>query len=80
MLDERADDPYDSVMVKRTSLNLELELVAQAREVLGTNGTTDTIHRALEDVVRRERLQALAERTFEDLTPEALDELRRTRV
>jgi Arc/MetJ family transcription regulator len=67
-------------MVKRTSLNLELELVAQAREVLGTNGTTDTIHRALEDVVRRERLQALAERTFEDLTPEALDELRRTRV
>ena len=80
MLDERADNPYDSVMVKRTSLNLELELVAQAREVLGTNGTTDTIHRALEDVVRRERLQALAERTFEDLTPEALDELRRTRV
>ncbi|MDQ5821400.1 MAG: type II toxin-antitoxin system VapB family antitoxin [Actinomycetota bacterium] len=67
-------------MVKRTSLNLELELVAQAREVLGTNGTTDTIHRALEDVVRRERLQALAERTFEDLTPEALDQLRRTRV
>jgi len=67
-------------MVKRTSLNLELELVAQAREVLGTNGTTDTIHRALEDVVRRERLQALAERPFEDLTPEALDELRRTRV
>lgn len=80
MLDERAWDAYDSVMVKRTSLNLELELVAQAREVLGTNGTTDTIHRALEDVVRRERLQALAERTFEDLTPEALDELRRTRV
>ncbi len=80
MLDERTDDPYDSVMVKRTSLNLELELVAQAREVLGTNGTTDTIHRALEDVVRRERLQALAERTFEDLTPEALDQLRRTRV
>lgn len=67
-------------MVKRTSLNLELELVAQAREVLGTTGTTDTIHRALEDVVRRERLQALAERSFEDLTPEALDELRRTRV
>jgi len=80
MLDVPVHDPYNSVMVKRTSLNLELELVAQAREVLGTRGTTDTIHRALEDVVRRERLQALAERTFEDLTPEALDELRRTRV
>jgi Arc/MetJ family transcription regulator len=66
-------------MVKRTSLNLEFELVAQAREVLGTTGTTETIHRALEDVVRRERLRALTERTFEDLTPEALADLRRWR-
>lgn|GEM_PF-636086 len=80
MLDIRVNDPYDSVMVKRTSLNLELELVAQARKVLGTNGTTDTIHRALEDVVRRERLRALAEERFEDLTPEALDQLRATRT
>ena len=48
-------------MVKRTSLNLELDLVREARAVLGTTGTTDTIHRALEDVVRRERLKALAE-------------------
>ena len=54
---------YDSGMVKRTSLNLDLDLVADARSVLNTRGTTDTIHRALEDVVRRDRLQALAERT-----------------
>jgi Arc/MetJ family transcription regulator len=67
-------------VVKRTSLNLQLDLVAEAREVLGTKGTTDTIHRALEDVVRRQRLKELAERTFEDLTPEALAELRRTRT
>jgi hypothetical protein len=67
-------------MVKRTSLNLELDLVREARAVLGTTGTTDTIHRALEDVVRRERLKALAEETFEDLTPEALAELRRWRT
>lgn len=67
-------------MIKRTSLNLELDLVAEARKVLGTNGTTDTIHRALEDVIRRDRLRSLAERTFEDLTPEALAELRRTRT
>jgi hypothetical protein len=71
---------YDPVMVKRTSLNLDLDLVADARSVLRTRGTTDTIHRALEDVVRRDRLQALAVRTFEDLTPEALAELRRTRA
>jgi len=63
-------------MVKRTSLNLELDLVAEARKVLGTRGTTDTIHRALEDVVRRERLRALADERFDDLTPEALAELR----
>lgn len=56
-------------VVKRTSLNLELDLVAAAREVLGTSGTTDTVHRALADVVRRERLRKLGERRFDDLTP-----------
>jgi len=66
-------------MVKRTSLNLDVDLVAQAREVLGSNGTTDTIHRALEDVVRRERLRRLAAEPFEDLTPKALAELRKPR-
>jgi Arc/MetJ family transcription regulator len=67
-------------VVKRTSLNLEFDLVAEAREVLGTSGTTDTVHRALADVVRRERLRKLGERRFDDLTPRALDELRQTRV
>jgi len=66
-------------MVKRTSLNLELDLVDQARRVLGTQGTTETIHKALEEVVRQERLRALANETFDDLTPEALRELRRPR-
>jgi Arc/MetJ family transcription regulator len=75
-----ANEAYNDCMIRRTSLNLKLELVAEAREVLGTKGTTDTIHRALEDVVRRERLQALADERFEDLTPEALDQLRRWRT
>jgi len=66
-------------VIKRTSINLELDLVAQAREILDTGGTTDTIHRALEDVVRRERLRQLALEPFEDLTPEALEQLRATR-
>lgn len=52
-------------MVKRTSLNLELDLVAAAREILETHGTTDTIHRALQEVVRRERLRRLAAERFE---------------
>jgi Arc/MetJ family transcription regulator len=70
---------YDMHMVKRTSLNLDLELVGQARELLGSKGTTDTIHRALEEVVRRERLRRLAAEPFEDLTPDALEQLRTPR-
>jgi len=45
--------------VRRTSLNLNLELVEQAKAELGTRGTTDTIHSALEEVVRRARVQGL---------------------
>jgi Arc/MetJ family transcription regulator len=67
-------------MKRRTSLNLDVDLVAEAREVLGTNGTTETIHRALQDVIRREHLRRLAAETFEDLTPEALEDLRRWRT
>jgi len=52
-------------VVKRTSLNLDLDLVAQAREVLGTNGTTDTVHRALAEVVRDFHLRRLARRVFD---------------
>jgi Arc/MetJ family transcription regulator len=52
-------------MVKRTSLNLDLERVARAREVLGTNGTTETIHRALDEVVTTARLERLSERVFD---------------
>jgi Arc/MetJ family transcription regulator len=67
-------------MVKRTSLNLDLDLVAEAREVLGSNGTTDTVHRALEEVVRHEKLRRLTEYDFSELTPEKLRELRATRT
>jgi len=67
-------------MTRRTSLNLDIDLVAEARGILETKGTTDTIHRALADVVRRERLRRLAEERFEDLTPEALERLRATRT
>ena len=68
------------LVVKRTSLNLDLDLVAEAREVLGSNGTTDTVHRALEEVVRQEKLKRLAEWDFSELTPEVLDKLRATRT
>jgi Arc/MetJ family transcription regulator len=67
-------------VIKLTSINLELDLVAEAREILGTRGTTDTIHRALAEVVRRENVRRLAEETLQDLTPDALDRLRQTRT
>jgi len=73
MLADSASRRYGRHMIKRTSLNLELELVAEARQVLDTKGTTDTIHRALEEIVRRERLRRLSEERFA-LTP---DERRR---
>ena len=62
-------------MVKRTSLNLNFALLEQARDVLGTNGTTETVHRALEEVVRDAKLRRLAARTYEHLTTEELEDL-----
>ena len=63
-------------MIRRTSLNLDLDLVASAREVLETRTATETIHVALEEVVRREALRRLAE-WRPDMTLEDLGRLRR---
>jgi len=73
-------EAYHDGVVKRTSLNLRVDLVSEARNVLGTRSATDTIHRALEEVVRRKRLGELADERFDDLTDSALEELRRTRT
>jgi len=67
-------------MVKRTSLNLELDLVAEAQKTLGTKGTTDTIHKALSEVVRHERLADLARWRFDHLQDGWLAELRLSRT
>jgi Arc/MetJ family transcription regulator len=67
-------------MIKRTSLNLDLDLVAKARGVLDTSTTTDTVHRALEDVIRRDGLKRLAEWDLGDLTLEDLERMRQPRV
>jgi Arc/MetJ family transcription regulator len=67
-------------VVRRTTINLDTELVAEAREVLKTRNTTDTVHDALRDVVRRKRLESLAEWDLGGKTLEDLWELRRSRV
>jgi Arc/MetJ family transcription regulator len=67
-------------VVRRTTINLDMDLVAEAREILKTKNTTDTVHAALDEVVRREDLQRLTEWELEDLTLEGIKEMRRSRV
>jgi hypothetical protein len=50
--------------------------VDEAKAVLETKGTTDTIHRALREVVRQARLERLAQRTF-TISGEELAKVRR---
>lgn len=66
-------------MRARTNMNLDRQLVAEAAEVLGTRGATETVHAAMAEVVRAARRRRLASQEFADLTPDALSELRRTR-
>jgi Arc/MetJ family transcription regulator len=60
-----ASEAYNPDMIKRTSLNLDMSLVEEARKELGTDGTTETVHRALDEVVRQAKLRRLVARTFD---------------
>ena len=66
---------HTSIVIRRTSLNLDLELVEAAKGVLGTAGTTETIHRALDEVLRQARLRELVSYRFE-IDPDDLEALR----
>lgn len=66
--------------VKRTSLNLDMDLVGEAKRELGTKRTTDTVHEALREIVDRAKRRRLAEHDFPGLTPESLEEMRRPRT
>ncbi len=65
--------------IRRTNINLDTELVDAAAAVLGTERTTDTVHAALRAVIDRAARERLAQRDFDDLTPDVLHELRRPR-
>ena len=56
---------------------LDLELVAEARGIFGTKNTTDTVHTALREVVRREKLKALSKMRFDHMPDGWWDELER---
>jgi Arc/MetJ family transcription regulator len=68
---------YAVGVVKRTNINLDMDLVDEAAQELGTQRTTDTVHQALREVIARARRARLAQRDFEDLTPDALETMRR---
>jgi Arc/MetJ family transcription regulator len=48
-------------MRKHTTIDLDRELVAEARQVLGTTSATETIHAALAEVVRVRRRMSILE-------------------
>lgn len=68
-----------STAIRRTNINLDKRLVAEAAAVLGTVQTTETVHAALREVVDRAARQRLAAHDFAGLTPEALAALRNPR-
>jgi Arc/MetJ family transcription regulator len=69
-----------SSSIKRTNINLDRNLVDAAAAVLGTVQTTETVHAALREVIARASRERLAERDFPNLSPAALDAMRRGRM
>lgn len=49
-------------MARRTTIEIDDDLVAEAKDVLRTRGLKDTVDAALTEVVRAARRRALAER------------------
>ena len=62
--------------VRRTSINLDFDLVEHAKDALGTSGTTETVHAALEEVWRLAAAKRMAEWRFDHLEPDWLEKLR----
>jgi Arc/MetJ family transcription regulator len=65
-----------SMAARRTTMNIDHELVAQAQDILGSENATATVHEALRDVVRRFHLKQLADWRFAE---EAWDEIKAQR-
>lgn len=65
-------------MVRRTNINRDIGLLEQAAGVAGTERMADTVHEAPREVVARSRRARVAERDFEDLTPNTLEAMRRS--
>jgi len=64
---------------RHTTLNLDIDLLAEAQRALDTRQATETIHRALREVVDREKRRQLLQMGQGDLTLQRLEEMRRNR-
>ena len=53
---------YDSDVSRRTTIEMDEQLLEAAQAVLGTRGLKETVDRALTEVVRASRRRALADR------------------
>jgi len=66
--------------VKRTSMNLDRDLVREAADALGTEGATATVHAALQKVLDvRARADLFDSVRYGDLEPPSPAELERMR-
>lgn len=63
----------------RTTVNVDMDLLGQAQEALGTSGVTETINAALSAAVRRARLAGFDVRMF-NVTSEDIREARGDRL
>jgi len=74
---------YNPGVRRRTTIEMDDALLAEARSVLGTRGLKETVDRALAEVVRASRRRALASRLasgdgldFEERTTRAVRQWR----
>ncbi|MBA3432890.1 MAG: type II toxin-antitoxin system VapB family antitoxin [Actinobacteria bacterium] len=65
--------------MKHTSLYIDEDLLTEAARALGTKGPTSTVRAALENAVRRRRLESLASWEV-GLAPDDLAQLRAPRL
>lgn len=62
--------------VRRTTLDIDEDMLSKAREILGTRGVKDTVNEALLEVVRREagkRLMAWLKENEDLRNPEIME-------
>jgi Arc/MetJ family transcription regulator len=64
---------------RRTTINVDTELLDRARAEFGTSGATETIDRALREAIAFQSRIRLTQHDFSGLTLESLEETRRDR-